>query len=89
MFLIVLLVCKRFGVGYKRTTSQAFTGASNNFEVCGVTLTATSSVVDSASFLQLAIAVAVASYGAESPQALAATVGPLIECVAGPFLVSS
>lgn len=33
MFLVVLLVCKRFGVGYRRTTSQAFTGASNNFEV--------------------------------------------------------
>jgi len=59
MFFSVLLLCKRFGVAYGKTVSQAFTGASNNFE--------------------LAIAVVVAAYGAESEQALAATVGPLVE----------
>lgn len=33
MFFSVLFLCKKVGVGYGRTTSQAFTGASNNFEV--------------------------------------------------------
>lgn len=59
MFFSVLWACKRCGVGYGKTASQAFTGASNNFE--------------------LAIAVVVAAYGAESEEALAATVGPLVE----------
>ncbi|KAM0751171.1 arsenical-resistance protein ACR3 [Meredithblackwellia eburnea MCA 4105] len=59
MFFLVLFVCTKFRVGYGRSATQAFTGASNNFE--------------------LAIAVAVSAYGANSPQALAATVGPLVE----------
>lgn len=59
IFGVTLLVSHKLGFGYKLSTTQSFTAASNNFE--------------------LAIAVAVATYGAESNQALAATVGPLIE----------
>lgn len=59
IFFATLVVTKRMGFGYELSSTQAFTAASNNFE--------------------LAIAVAVATYGQDSDQALAATVGPLIE----------
>lgn len=59
IFGATFFITRKLGFGYKLSTTQSFTAASNNFE--------------------LAIAVAVATYGANSDQALAATVGPLIE----------
>lgn len=59
MWFTGLLLGKRLGLGYARSTSLAFTAAGNNFE--------------------LAIAVAIATFGAASGQALAGVVGPLIE----------
>jgi arsenite transporter len=59
IFFITLWITRRLGFGYKLSTTQSFTAASNNFE--------------------LAIAVAVATFGADSDEALASTVGPLIE----------
>ncbi len=54
-----MLLGRLLGLGYARTTTLAFTGAGNNFE--------------------LAIAVAIGTFGAASGQALAGVVGPLIE----------
>ncbi|KAK5092087.1 arsenicals resistance [Exophiala xenobiotica] len=59
IFTVTVLVTRKLGFGYKLSATQAFTAASNNFE--------------------LAIAVAVATFGANSDEALATTVGPLIE----------
>ncbi|KAK9334024.1 sodium bile acid symporter family-domain-containing protein [Lipomyces starkeyi] len=59
LFFGTLWLCHRLGYTYKICSAQAFTAASNNFE--------------------LAIAVVVSFYGISSTQALAATVGPLLE----------
>ncbi|KAK7204102.1 arsenical-resistance protein [Myxozyma melibiosi] len=59
LFFGTLYICYRMGYTYKICSAQAFTAASNNFE--------------------LAIAVIVSYYGITSRQALAATVGPLLE----------
>ncbi|WFD01175.1 arsenicals resistance [Malassezia yamatoensis] len=62
IFVLVSILSARYGKthwGYQLAVVQAFTAASNNFE--------------------LAIAVCVATYGADSDQALASTIGPLVE----------
>ena len=59
IFVATLAVSRRLGFRYGLASTQAFTAASNNFE--------------------LAIAIAVASFGPDSDEALATTVGPLIE----------
>ncbi|KAI8306807.1 Arsenical-resistance protein Acr3 [Colletotrichum sp. SAR11_240] len=59
IFSATLLVARKLGFRYGLACTQAFTAASNNFE--------------------LAIAIAVAAYGPDSDEALATTVGPLIE----------
>ena len=62
IFVLISILSARYGKahwGYQLAVVQAFTAASNNFE--------------------LAIAVCVATYGADSDQALASTIGPLVE----------
>lgn len=59
MFALSLAVSVKLRMPYSAAVTQAFTAASNNFE--------------------LAIAVAVGTFGITSQEALAATVGPLIE----------
>jgi ACR3 family arsenite transporter len=59
MFAVSLALSVKLRASYAASVTQAFTAASNNFE--------------------LAIAVAVGTFGITSQEALAATVGPLIE----------
>ncbi|KAJ1978367.1 arsenicals resistance [Dimargaris verticillata] len=59
MFFATFYLCYRLGFDYSLCVTQAFTAASNNFE--------------------LAIAVAVATFGLDSNESLGAVVGPLME----------
>lgn len=59
MFFSAFYISYRMGFTYALAVTQAFTAASNNFE--------------------LAIAIAVSTFGVTSPAAIAATVGPLLE----------
>lgn len=68
MFFLAMLVSKRLGADYSRSTTLAFTAAGNNFE--------------------LAIAVAISTFGLSSAEAFSSVVGPLIEIPALILLVN-